>query len=365
MKTGTTAIQSWLTNNSHYLEKQGIVYPDTPRMLLGRNGHFLYKCNSEKNELQRQQGLEQIKQLSKKYDKIILSDEAFWNNGASDDDFWKSLLYFTKSNKIDLKVIVYLRRQDSFIQSYWKQKIKRRRYGKTFSAFLKDDNFDYVAMDYYKTLSVIAKNIGKENILVRPYEFSQFHENSILIDFCDSVGIKITEELKISEEHPNMSLEGNFVEIRRFINKIPAYKNSSDDFMFETIRAANNQYLRNNKPKKVNMASSKKLKEYLSRFDDSNAKVAKEFLQKDDGKLFNDDVPDLPLYSIDENSLPWDLTSVLVSTICEQQRAIEDLNEKIVSINRLIKKQFEIQGEKQQSTKKSSGVFNKLFKKFR
>ena len=137
-KTGTTALQNFLPANEEVLEQHGICYPDFGFRYTGlgvhRNGHFLVTGNykdefgnrvPEKEEADYQEGLRKLEETGKKFSKIILSDEGIWKQSITDrENFWERLNKDLKRIGFDIKIVVYFRRQNLFVQSHWAHKIK-------------------------------------------------------------------------------------------------------------------------------------------------------------------------------------------------------------------------------------------------
>lgn len=68
--------------------------------------------------------LDKIAELGKTYDRILISDEGIWKISKKRENFWSDLKSDLTDRGLDLKLIVYLRRQDSFVQSMYAQRVK-------------------------------------------------------------------------------------------------------------------------------------------------------------------------------------------------------------------------------------------------
>ena len=90
MKTATTALQEFLPYNADILAKHGFCYPlmsfGLPGKYVNRNAHFSHYRSLEKSkEAKRKEeeyywrtGFDLIKQMTRDFDNIILSDEILW-----------------------------------------------------------------------------------------------------------------------------------------------------------------------------------------------------------------------------------------------------------------------------------------------
>ncbi len=322
-KVGTTAVQSFLRENEKNLEKQGYCYPFMDLGLEGRvfnrNAHFLIYAaedvadreeKKEKIAQVRESGFQILDGLAKEFPNIIISDELIWQ-------------------RCDVKIIVYLRRQDLFIQSFWRQSVKAMsRLEKTFEECIGNGKFDYYPLDYYQQLCKIQTSLGKENMIVRVYENDQFEgeEHSIFSDFLKYVGVQMTDEFTkdFTQEDfksSNIGLEGNYLEIKRLLNGVPEYKDM-EDFMRNPIYLANCYQMGLKLHSKVGMFSYEEQLEYMQQFDEGNRKVAKEFLGRKDGKLFYEPIESMPKWKIEPETMYRDLLMCMAEIFCQQEKKI-------------------------------------------
>ncbi len=300
-KTATSSLQIFLAHNAGLLKDHGISYPlfeyHWQYIRSQRNGHFLPAgWIAEPGEPDRTEpderyyeGLDRLVEEAKTYDKVILSDEEIWYDGQQYPEFWPHLKDDLAARDLDLKVIVYLRRQDLFMQSRWKQHVKEKTV-LTFPEFLaRADTTDY-PLDYNAALQRIADLFGQDSIIVRVFERKQFagEEHSIYSDFIDIFDLKMSDGFQIKEEINNPALEGNALEIKRIMNGLPNIRPNSKALrqsLFDLPLPDEKTTL---------FESYEAQQEYCAKFQDSNAAVAREFLGREDGVLFRDSIEDLP-----------------------------------------------------------------------
>lgn len=352
-KTGTTALQSFMRENEKALENQGCCYP---LLKLGiaskyndRNAYFLvYRASEieEKSDREdeerrvREKAFTDLGDLAKTYPKIILSDELIWHRYLDVKDFWKNAVNDFKKIQCDVKVIVYLRRQDLFIQSLWNQSVKAMpRIEKTFEECIRTNQFKYYPLDYYKNLCKIAEAVGRENIIVRVYEKGQFEgeEHTIYSDFLKSIDVKMTDEFTKENVIPNDSMDGNFIELKRIMNQIPDYK-LTNDFMRNPMCEASVFCKDADKLEKMSMFSYTQQLEYLKQFQESNEKVAKEFLNRADGILFYDLVVEQKQWKLEPEKMYRDLLVLMCEEFCEQEKKITELREEMQVLKEEVRK---------------------------
>ncbi|MCR5665189.1 MAG: hypothetical protein K6G01_00030 [Eubacterium sp.] len=288
-KTGTTSIQHFMSINADALKMQGAIYPDLGKkeylVSAQRNGHWL--CNVHTDPLMLTEQLSYINELSYDYDKIILSDEGIWNYSARRPAFWKNVIRAIEQYNYDLKVIVYLRRQDEYAYSHYVQQVQTRRdYNYTLSEYLSSclkgkKNFT----DYDAYLTRLSSVIGKDHVIVRPYERSEFKNGSIISDFLEVLGLTLTDDFAKARLKNNPSIVDVLVEAKRCLNSVPLYQNKGrgiSKWLYDVQSELKDEGLLHNRTgfTKSNRAS------FLAHYTQGNQHVAREYLGREDGRLF-------------------------------------------------------------------------------
>ncbi|MBQ9059172.1 MAG: hypothetical protein IJ125_08330 [Atopobiaceae bacterium] len=150
-------------------------------------------------------------------DTVLLSDEYFdfgdWpRHGLSFDGlnavFWESIVSLLDKTRVDeVLVIIYLRRQDEYISSLWKEFVKTGWKGDDFRTFYKDPARHF-QMDYASRIKCIEHALGSRgHVEVRRYDKNRFIGGDIFHDFCDAVGLAWDDDFAIpkSLENPSIS----------------------------------------------------------------------------------------------------------------------------------------------------------------
>lgn len=307
-KTGTSAIQRFLPMNEELLKEQGFCYPDLGYRFSGigknRNAHFLVyrqRCISEtEEETQRirqledeyfYKGLDKIKEIMNIYPNVILSDENIWNGYVKRENFWETLNDALSERGINLKVIVYLRRQDLVIESYWIQRVKEM-LQMSFQDYISSGKYKYFKLDYYKQLKYIAEIIGKENIIVRAYEKQQYEGsgNTLISDFLNILGLKMNPEYVSADIVANTSLFGGCLEVKRILNQMECFQKPNWSVRYLRIIQ---EELENQTGLSVSECRYFKYEQqmaFLSEYDSCNSAVAREFMNREDGILFREEI---------------------------------------------------------------------------
>lgn len=301
-KTGTSALQHFFANNRKLLEGKGVYYPDLgfrfPDIGKHRNAHFLsYKKYIEKKQRDyetekaiRDEGIQKLDEAFKSHDTILLSDEHIWNEKEMIGQTLPALKSHFAEQEVQIKVIVYLRRQDQVIQSFWAQKIKESS-AISFEKYMEKEKYRFFRLDYAARIQEFADVLGKENVIVRCYEKQQYQgeQKTIMSDFLQILGLEVTDEYKNSDKVYNISLEGAYLEVKRLFNTLPQFK-SQKNYMMDLLKeqqALDFQELALERKKMY--FSPEAEKEFMQKYEQENITVAKEYFNREDGTLFFED----------------------------------------------------------------------------
>lgn len=298
-KTGTTMLQHFMSDNRELLRGKGYSFPNFGFRFdgigRGRNGHFLIhryfdekgdRLYDREKELQ-SEGMKILMDELSQYKNVVLSEEGIWNSYQRIPGFWEKLnARVTEAGHI-LKVIVYLRRQDSYIQSYWAQRVKVVS-RLSFQQFLSSEAIKHRCLDYEKGLRYIANGIGQENIIVRPFEKGQFTEASLPADFLNVLGLSLTEEYMIDKEIVNTSISGKYLEVKRILNTMPEYQGKMNFIIPLLYQTEAEDASCGGKENYFKLGQAAR---FMKRFEESNNRVAREYLHRD-GSLFMEEIPD-------------------------------------------------------------------------
>lgn len=283
-KTGTTTIQKFLSRNRQNLLSKRVLYPSSPvshhDLLQNKGKDKPWGLNFDAWEYL----LKEIK--SEKPDKAVISSENF------------SRLYFEDVSKVRdymsefrPKIIVYLRRQDEYFASLYCQAIKTAHHWDSVKKHILDNK---AYADYYKILEPWKKAFGKENIIVRVYEKEQLPEG-LLNDFLQSINLDAHKLDFKKGQSSNISPSIKKIKIIRLLNNITIGMMSIEK---KKVTGLSYRFLISENPisrlieRLPNFLISNELMStqerinLLKEFEESNQKVAKEYLGRQDGKLF-------------------------------------------------------------------------------
>ena len=293
-KTGTSALQVFFAENYRALKRKGILYPKTGRARVGRAklaGHH-YMINSIARH--RHAGyppkktfteyIADLKKESKRYSRVLLSSEFMYFDIDSND-----LLCFRELFS-RIVIIVYVRRQDEHLKSRYSEQVKT-----THDRILSVQEFAeyYTRSKWFHIVQQYGDLFGKENIIVRPYEKRQFQGGTIFSDFLRILDLDLEDDYILPRGIINQSLLLDDLEYKRMINTLDVGKKRTRIFMGPLIGHSHSVRM-----KKEHVSIDREVlspQERLSiieRFAETNAEIAREYLGREDGRLFYDPPPD-------------------------------------------------------------------------
>jgi len=292
-KTGTTSIQTFLTQNQQVLAKHGFVYPDPGKVRIGldgiSHGHLSMSLTGYWRDvgyqLSREEAWGELRDLYFETDgHLLISHESLSTPQIIPHlPFIKEML-----GDLNVKVVIYLRRQDVFVQSVYKERLKSDETRKFQQAFELGDYPDL--LDFYSILDHWRQCVGENNLIVRVYEKGQLHRNDVLQDFLKIIGAGKIRGLKKLPENENRTMNWNVLEISRVFNsmdisgaEVLAFKWWLNDILLDD---KGNVFVDHN------IISPADRLAILTDCQNGNEKIAREFLSRTDGRLFYEPHPD-------------------------------------------------------------------------
>ncbi|WP_144213662.1 hypothetical protein [Shewanella donghaensis] len=286
-KTGTTAIQDFLYLNKSLLSDKGIYIPEEGN--IHSDGSIAHHKLSAWGAHRSTDVWPLWKSIaSSKSKKILLTSEYFHSRISAKD----GSLFFEKINTLfsnfNIKIIFYIRRQDQWIQSVYEQWVKSGslRTGQTIEEFV----------DAYKNnlpdqLLKFSSVFGKENIIVRVFEKSQFKDGNIFSDFFGALNVELPNNICFPEKNSNSRLSPDALHFKSISNSVckdvktaqvlskPLLDYSTDLYASDSQRIHHSHgILSKNTQKKIYEANKEKYSE-----------IAKNYLGRESGELFLDE----------------------------------------------------------------------------
>jgi hypothetical protein len=248
-KTGTTAIQKYLSVHRGDLSRKNIIYPDVKingswlnalnhtmfaRALADRKGWY-----KQSADVYVEQFIRQAKETNAEL--LVISSESFlgainpWEFD-NEERYWAAFhkyvtRLYSQFKEFKINIIVYLRSQDDWLESAINQTIK---FGGLMPEKVRVASIEELIeiyrprLDYEKVLNIYAGVFGKDAVKVRLYEKSKLVDGDVVSDFLDILGIKIKEvtEGKVSSTITNKKLSRDILEFKQILNRVqrPKYQ---------------------------------------------------------------------------------------------------------------------------------------------
>jgi hypothetical protein len=289
-KTGTSSLQHFLYNNRGILMTHSWDYPDLKSDFSSihdyanckeKNGNIfyhgteLYSYNSDIiNEL-----FWKIEEKISDYNVVISAEEIY-------EYETEKIISLIKERIPNLIVIIYLRRQDKYVESRWNQIVKDDRcYKGGFDEYL-ELSCSWNEGHYYEKLEKISKIIGLENIIVRIYEEAQMYGGNVITDFCKCIGIDDLSGFAFEDKVQNERLCSEMLEVKRIINEY--YDVSKFGSSKKIVKILMDTQKAMDLHTQQGYFTKEEREKYLMQYRKENTIIAKKYLKRGDGVLFED-----------------------------------------------------------------------------
>ncbi|MDD6532009.1 MAG: hypothetical protein PUF23_06665, partial [Ruminococcus sp.] len=346
-KTGTTSIQNFCGLNREKLKEQGVLYPimnyHYERKSVNRNGYFLHgviKENGTRNKEKEKQvfdsELQYIVDCFKENDTILLSDESiWWATSTRRKGLWKDLKKHSEQHNYQIKVIVYLRRQDQFMMSRYNQKLKTDFVASTqsFDEYFADMNGRFkCVMDYRDRIDNIAKSISKENVIVKRFDRNYFYNGDLNQDFLNILGVKVDDSFQQLKETANTGISVQSGEIKRVLNRLKPITMAENNKLLEILNECENVLPESN----TSLMSTDEVKNFMEQFVDSNESIVDEYIG--DGKpLFDYTYKETTAWDYNDKNYHEELILFFANAVGSVYKENQQLKKELNKINNQIK----------------------------
>lgn len=287
-KTGTSSIQVMLAGSRDYLRNQGYFYPDLPtpekpeRIWVSPFRHNIIASTyadylSAFPKFSDEQRKQFWGSLGEETTNPILSAEDFSrqnNFGRFVEDF----------SAFDVDVVMYVRRQDRFIESLYNQrnKILVSRGDPAFlnESFLTEaDLFHFIRQQNYvpvlnfpNTLGRIRKSLSPREIHVRVFDRAQLAGGDVCVDFADVLGLDAEQMFKPASE-ANGSISNKVLEGLKRVYLENGTEAAREELARINTRLASGEDLSGS----YTLLTDRTRREVLRQYQDINAELHREF----------------------------------------------------------------------------------------
>lgn len=317
-KTGSTAIQSFLSSRSAEFAEAGFHIPASGSAGNAQHGWA--------QSLLKRPGARDADELFAEiaaeleacpHDTAIVSSEVFFN-GFMVEELLKRLTGHS------VTVIAYLRRQDEFASAYYMQLIQHPNFMESAPPRVEYFVAKSGPSDYLGCLNRWAMAVGQENIVVLPYEKEQMNQG-IISSFLDAVGLAPEAAMRGGVAPTvNVTMQTELIEFLRIANGCGLSKEEHSILLGAlrnlSTRAGKSDYLTFR-----NAFSPEERRSILAACEEDNRQIAITYLNRGDGQLFYDPPPDDdPSWRPMDLSVPA-LAQIIATLWIEQQRSIDNL----------------------------------------
>jgi hypothetical protein len=285
-KTGTTTLQNSLSNANRKGKLGSLTYVHSESPPNSNNAIAIQGDGENMRWKIKPAVLEES--IPESGDCIISSERFFWLDSKKTISPLAAVL---KDKFDEIKVVAYLRRQDSLALSFRKTAITippaRRFFGNSISALpVYLPHMDRY-FDYFEKLSAWESVFGRENIIVRKYDLNTLIGNDTVADFSHVIGHQIDPIKKRANKSwsRNQLLAGFWLHSKgypqdNFLNILKNLENNGEKLLPSRADAIH----------------------FMDRFKKSNLELAKKYAPNGDPSYFDDDFSKYPEIGNDDIS---------------------------------------------------------------
>lgn len=295
-KTGSTAIQNFLSQNYNHLLSKGVLYPksasrntnalgyslldfdDRPLSDINKKVDYKELYSNLKNEIEKSE-----------CENIIISSEEFFFLDAKFPNVnipGKLSIFFGAIQDIEsISIIIYLKPQFEFIKSWYKHIVTNHNYVNYFSG---DFNEFYNEYKYLLSYNELIQNwtnaFGEGSVILREYLNDFNYENKLLLaDFLESLRIDSKDEALIwPRKKINKSSSNKTFFLLKGINQYQSFRNKEKSKQIKDIAE---RIFEENDQEEPRIIPLYKLKEVMQSYSQSNAELNIKFYPN--GRLFD------------------------------------------------------------------------------
>ncbi|NBC04494.1 MAG: hypothetical protein GVY20_12420 [Bacteroidetes bacterium] len=320
-KTGSTTLQTILSKNKQKLLKEGICYLGRFPKLARRIRTITQFDEVLAKELNTEIRRAIDSDLRKGLRSYVISNEKFSGDKMisyrNAEAVAGTLKYAVEDLSFNLKIIIYLRRQDTYIESTYAQKVYSG-YTGTFDEFMGHFGEDDFHWDQF--LGRYANVFGEENLIVYPFDKKYLPKSQSLIHhFGKSIGSKKLANFS-DKAVANKRFTRNSLNIALITNH---HLGKYERRRFREILKEHDEHLPNNK-----FFSTEERERFLSNYRQSNQRVAETYLNHLGDKLFSTpDYSKIDAKRVDENPTTEELLASLAQITLNLSRELKDERE--------------------------------------
>ncbi|RPI73225.1 MAG: hypothetical protein EHM38_00770, partial [Geobacteraceae bacterium] len=278
-KTATTSLQAFFHQNRTWLLQHDIYYPECPESHPVKSKHRFLMESLARAAFPIPKVLTGWAYIKDKITaapqkRILISEEVFWHLFEQrPSEKIEAVQWIKKQFRgYEVKVVCYLRRQDKWIESWYNQVVKtdvNYRSRLTYEEFIELYR-NCGQLDYLHALAPWEKVLGKDNMIVRPFEKKWLLDGDIITDFMSILDVTL-DDSAVRPKELQVSLCNSACELSLIFNRTKGAANFKSKFV-TIIKDFDTGVVDNRKFMKKKLAES-----LISEFADSNARLSNKF----------------------------------------------------------------------------------------
>jgi len=273
-KTGTTSLQHFLALNDNILVNQcNLLYPESGRDQRLLNHHPIFRdVVVDDGEI----NMKLVKSIlleaeDKGVSRILLSSEILSRRTVTASQLIRIRDAF---KDCQISIVVYLRRQDKFLQSAYAERVKRG-----FVASPDTIHDIDAALNYYKFIDKYADVYPPNTITVKSFEAAV--KANLYSDFLSIFNINLSSDFQIPKKSSNERWPWLYIETIRYANSMKSVRKILTHHWIVGAAIKLNQMLPHmlDNPKPLSVEDSRRI---MKKYYESNKAVAQKYLNKDE-----------------------------------------------------------------------------------
>ncbi len=272
-KTASTSLQAFCVANQAALAAEGILYPQTGRAG-DQHGALANSFKAEATPAAQQTAAESLllEAKTKGFARLLVSSECF----VEAKEVPANLARWLPPDQHQIRVLVYLRRQDDWIQSVYNE-VTKDRYRRFDGDLWELRELRQGFADYQEMIQLWANAFGSSAITLRPFETGQFPPGGVYEDFCQAWGWEFSR-LQLPLDEKNKSMQPDFIEFLRRCNRI-RFTQPEHQRLVTALQALSDQ---DPNPNKQGLLTLHQKRELLRNFAPGNQALARQYLGREE-----------------------------------------------------------------------------------
>lgn len=228
-KTGTTALQTFLSQNPGFLAKNDLLYCSSMRNLAKHSAlaFSLYRAVGVKELMHGyrkdvspedvwEEVLEEVRKAPQS--RAIVSTEEFMRMGSHPEAAELLSRILANAPDMDVRVIAYLREPSAHLHSWYNQLVKMGIPTPSFNTAA-PAMMEAVHYDFALAMKPWVDLVGPENVILRAYPGRRNNGEDLFTDFLSIFGLKLpVRGIKLPAGDPNPRFDDRVVELKRVLN---------------------------------------------------------------------------------------------------------------------------------------------------